>query len=266
MMLVLFLISSCKKEQDSKPDVSKDAITPTEMQNKSNPFDVQGVLHNGFLNAIQTESTAPKHDFDAGNYLVSNDGIGGWDVSKIAANDGDLGGWDVSKIISFAMAFNSSNGKESGDKANRNLSMQLEGFSNLGSFSPIDDCKWRPDRCKHTKLALAALNPSNGGNAHDRTLKFIRIIRDQETDIQKNGEMNEAEKKAALILSSIVRHAAGYWFNQTRESDIPNDKILANIVQLSSVGASAAMMASDSEEVGVGTAILSTYIAAGRAK
>ena len=266
MMLVLFLISSCKKEQVSKPDVSKDAITPTEMQNKANPFDVQGVLYNGFLNAIQTDSVDPWHDFDAGNYLVSNDGIGGWDVSKIAAYDGDLGGWDVSKIISFAMAFNSSNGKESDDIAIRNLSMQFEAFSNLGTFSPIDDCLWRPDRCKHTKVALAALDPSNGGTAHDRTLKFISIIRDQEADIQKNGEMNEADKKALLILSSISRHAAGYWFNQTRESDKSNDKILVNMIQLSTIGAYTAITATNSEEVGVGTAILSTYIATGRAK
>lgn len=280
MMLALFLISSCKKDEVVKPDVQEDAITTTEMQNKANPFDVQGVLYNGFLNAISTNDEKDLGNWDVGQLaqfrkdiggwdvgqIASNNGIDGWDVGQIAAFNGPIEGWDVGQVISFAMAINSSNGKESGDKANRNLSMQLEAFTNLGTFSPIDDCLWRPDRCKHTKLALAALDLSNGGTAHDRTLKFISIIRDQEADIQKNGEMNEAEKKAALILSSIARHTAGYWFNQTRERDEPNNEILINMIQLSSIGVAAAMMATDSEEVGVGTAILSTYIATGRAK
>ena len=114
-------------------------------------------------------------------------------------------------------------------------------------------------------MSIQAFDPSNGGTENDRTIKFIDIVRDQEVVIQENGKMSEVEKRALLILSSISRHTAGYRFNQTRVTDVPTDKVSVNMIQLSTLGASAALLATNSEEVGVGTAILSAYVASGRA-
>ena len=161
MILALFLISSCSKK-DAVDQKEKD-ITEAEMQNKANPNDEQGMFYNGFLSAIAKYNDGgitadddweePKIIKDIGGWDVSkiaafNGDIGGWDVGQISTNDG-IGGWDVSKILGFAMYYNNKNGKESGDQARTNLSMQLEAFSGLGTYSPIDDCLWRPCHRAH---------------------------------------------------------------------------------------------------------------------
>lgn len=267
MMLTLLLSTSCSKNDDDEvlaPDTQNEkAITQAEMQNNSNPFDGQREMFNGFLKVLANNG-------DLGGWDVSqltqfNGDLGGWDVSQIANYNGDLGGWDVSQIIDQAMDYNEENGKASGDVARESLFMQIEGISGMGVFSPIDDCLWRPDRCRLFKLAIAVLDSSNGGTARDRTLNFINSIRDQEAEIQGNGEIEQTEKDMLLISLSIARQAAGYWFNQTRETDVPMDKVSPKMIQLSTLGASTALMSVDSKEVGVSAAILSAYVASGKA-
>lgn len=256
MMLTLLLSTSCSKNDDDVEvpvDQNEEPITQTEMKNGANPFDDQGEMFNGFLGIMEEQGVG---NWDVGQLAEFNGDIGGWNVGQIMEEQG-VGGWDVGRIVSQAMRYNGENGKDSSDTARRNLFLQIEAISGLGTFSPIDDCLWRPDRCPKFQLAIAALDSSNGGTAHDRTLKFIGMIRDQEAEIQGDGEMEQTEKKTLLISFSIARHAAGYWFNQTRETDVSTDKVSPNMIQLSTIGASTALMATDSQEVGVSTAILS---------
>ena len=272
ILLALFLITSCSNDKDEV--LKEGAINQTEMQNKANPYDEQGVMYNGFLNAIIKEQGTG--GWDVGQLTEAN-GVDNWDVGQIAQFNGDIGGWDVGQlteangvdnwdvgqVISFALGFNGSNGKDSSDKAERNLSMQLEAFSGMQNISSAFECQLYPDRCPDYKESVRALDPSNGGTAHDRTIKYINNVRDQEAKIQENDKINEAEKKAFLISCSIARYAAGYWYNESLNSDEPTSKTSINMVQLSILGATTAFTATDTEEVGIGTAILSAYIAAG---
>lgn len=270
MMLTLFLFASCSKNDDEtpEPDQKAKAITQQEMQNKANPYDEQGAMFTGFLKVMA-------NDGDLGGWDVSqiaafNGDLGGWDVSQIAAKDGGPDGWDVGQVIDLALKFNS---KDDGDKASPIiLHMQLEAISGMGNFNPIDDCLWRPDRCKKFQSAIQALDSSNDGTAYDHTLKFINTIRKQEAEIQDDDEMKDLEKKDFLISYAIARHAAGYWYNAIIGDDqpFPWDKhhvgFLKKIISINTQGASAAFMGTENEEAGVSTAILSAYIAKGGAK
>lgn len=87
--LASFLITSCNKNKDAD-DQKEKAIAPAEMQNKANPFDVQGVLYNGFLNAMATDTSR----FKEGGIMAADD----WDAPKAIK---DIGGWDVGKIAAY---------------------------------------------------------------------------------------------------------------------------------------------------------------------
>ncbi len=269
MISALFLVTSCSDDNDETQ--KEKAITQAEMQNSANPYDEQGVLYHGFLVHITAEDDweAPRVIEDIGGWDVSKiaefeKDIGGWDVGQISENN-DIGGWDVGQIVSFAMGVNEDNGKDFSDRAKRILSAQLEAFSGLNTISPHTDCWIHPEWCKDFTNPVEILSSSNGGTAHDRTIKYINAVREQEAKIQGNDKMNEAEKDGLLVSYSIARHAAGYWYNESRDSDEPVGKITTNMIHLSTLGASTAFIATDTEEVGVGTAILSTYIATGRA-
>lgn len=260
MMLALFLITSCSKKKDApKPDDKKEvAITQAEMQNKANPYDEQGNMYNGFLNAMASDSGGIG-GWDVGQLAQFNGDIGGWDVGQLAENNGDIGGWDVGQIVNAAMDFYGSQGKDFGDGTKRNLSTQLKVFSSM-NISEHNDCWLHPDWCKDFVNPVEILNVSNGGTLHDRTIKYINAVREKEVKLMGNDKMNQAEKDGLLICYSIARHAAGYWYNETRNNK-PNGKFTFNIVRLSTLGASTAFISTDTKEVGVGTAILSAYIA-----
>ncbi|MGB3343261.1 MAG: hypothetical protein WBA61_05075 [Aequorivita sp.] len=261
----ILLITSCSKNDDETLEPSgliETEITQVEMQNRANPLDDQGEMYGEFLTVL--EFNGDIGGWDVGQLAQFNGDDDSWDVGQIFENNG-IGGWDVGQIASAAMKFNESKGRDFGDEARRNLMLQLEALSGLATFNPIDDCKWRPDRCKWLKATVAAMDISNGESAHDRTIKFIDEIRDQEAEIQMDGEMGQAEKNTLLISLSIARHAAGYWYNQALKNNKANTKIPMNMIQLSTLGASTGLMATESEEVGVGTAILNAYIATGRA-
>lgn len=283
LVLTLFLVTSCSKNKDADEQKEK-VITAAEMQNTFNPFDEQGIMYKGFLNTIASDSDRFKEGgimaeddweapqirkdiggWDVGQIAAFNGDIGGWDVGQIAAFNGDIGGWDVGQILSFAMRFNSTNGKDSSDLARRNLSMQLEAFSGMNMADIEDECWYHPSRCKKFINAVQILEPSNGGTAHDRTIKYINAVRDLEAKVQGDVKINQAEKDAFLISYSIARHAAGYWYNISRNSNEPVGKITTNMVHLSTLGSSTAFFETDTKEVGVGTALLSAYIATGRA-
>ena len=280
MMLAIFLVTSCIEDKDEADNQKEEPITKAEMQNNANPYDEQGVMYNGFLHAIATEGqgiggwdVSKLADFrkgiggwDVSKLALSNGDKGGWDVSKIAISSGDKGGWDVSKLVSFAMGFTGDNGKDNSDLAQRRLSTQLKVFSDLKVISPVLECQLYPERCKYfTNSVIHMLDASNGGTAHDRTLKYINAVRDLEAKILIDDKMNNAEKDGFLVSYSIARYAAGYWYNESRISDEPIDKITLNMIRLSALAASTAHVSTDSKEVGVGAAILSTYIATGRA-
>ena len=262
MLLVSFLFTACDKDKDETPEKNEvKPITQSEMQNSKNPYDEQGTMYFDFL----TE-------------LAENKDIGGWDVGQLAEANGkedwDVGqiaqsepknGWDVSKVSSLAMTFNKSKGKDSGDKAQRSLTTQIKEISNLKIITPKNECEVYPERCKYYLEALEALNDSDDGTVHDRTIKFIKFLINGDAEIQENDKMNKEEKKNDLILSSIARYAAGYWFNETLKSDQPNSEVVINMIQLSTLGASTSFKATESEDVGVGTAILNAYVASGRA-
>lgn len=260
MMLTLFLFTSCDKDETSEDEKAK-PITLSQMQNSKNPIDEQGTMYFDFLTKLAENNDIG--GWDVGQLAEAN-GIEDWDVGQIAQSD-DKNGWDVSKIRSLAMDFNKSKGKDSGEKAQRSLGIQFEVFSNIQMISDAHECQRYPDRCPDYKKYLEEKNKKiSGGSDRDRTIKFIEALRDKESVVLANGEMSEEEKEAFFTMATIARHAAGYWFNETLESE-ESTRISSNMIQLSTHGALTALHEANTKEMGVGTAILTAYVASGRA-
>ncbi len=190
--VVLLLVSSCKKEEKLQIDTEKE-ITSAEMQNKANPYDNEGVMHNKFLDYF-------------------------------AANAGDLKKVNKDKAQQIFQGFMTSNKMQYGDEESGALNEVIGMYAKLGAGSPkfINNIAAQYPDWRELLKSTGPYNPNQIVDPRDaasglptgkRMHSYIKDVKDEESTILNNSKLSDEQKAVSLKYYAIARHSAAYWSN-----------------------------------------------------
>lgn len=188
------LFTSCEKNTDVQPEerVEKE-ISLAQMSYAKNQYDQQGVLHNAFLDHL--ESSLEKNLNQEGLLNLYNE-------------------FYVAQKMEF------------GEEERAGLTKYMDTYSEMrigGPFPtiPLNICRWIPVICDILNpsptfpytIPLNILNSDNGGTSTERTTKFIESLKVNEDKIMSDESLSDDHRKALLNQHAIARFSAGYWHN-----------------------------------------------------
>lgn len=197
----LLLFISCddiNSSTEKEPPVEQE-ITVQQMQNKNNPFDQQGVVHNEFLDYF-------------GNQAAEDTAI------------------SERQLLSLLSQFYEKKGREFGDERNQFYLRFFDALQEMNIGGPVSEfpnlatsiCEQYPDICdvlnakeeyQPYQVQIQLLNEDNEGSATEKVLKFIATTIEQETMLMRDKNIEDGVKNAILSQLSVARFSASYWHN-----------------------------------------------------
>lgn len=263
--VALAIFTSCEDDDNNviiEEKEIEEAISLQEIQNNNNPYENQGEIYTGLLNSMEQEQTLG--DWNIPKLTEYNGGTKEWNVGQINRNQPE-NGWSLEDLNDLAMQYYQSNSAIN-THSQEQLFMQLDIIASLEMVSPKHECELYPERCFTYPDEEEALNPNEDVSPRDRVINFINLMIEKESNIMENEELEDIQKRNQLVTSSIMRHTAVYWFNQTRKEEESNGEIIIDMIKLSSLGSKSILWESETPEIAVSIAALSGYVASGRAE
>lgn len=189
----LLLMSSCKKEEAITLTETEKEITATEMANPENPYDNEGKIHNRFLEYFITNvGDANKIDQDRLNMIYE----GFATANKMQYGQDETGHFN--ELVGMYVKLKA--GKPDFiENASKQYPDWRELLNSTGPYNPNQIASPR--------------DPASGLPTGKRMRMYIQDVKNEETNILKNKELNDEQKAVYLKYFSVARHSAGYWNN-----------------------------------------------------
>ena len=200
--IILLTIISCSKEDIQPPELlSPTRICQHDMKNENNIHDIQGVLHNEYLDYFESK------------------------LNQIAS-DGTIDRGET-RIISSEFYRNTYGTEMNKEVFNELMDIygEIEINKNIpgsGYFNRL--CEYVPAICDiltptptfpefpFDLLPNSLPNDENDWNdAYDKSIKSIKNLIEFEDDII--AKFNEEESKTLLTMAAVGRYSSGYWYN-----------------------------------------------------